>query len=255
MVDRLVDAGHRVTAFVRRPELASALTASGVQIATSLAGLGRRCSIVIVCVYRDEDVIATVVDGGLLEAMVPGALLVVHTTGSPGTARRLQRAADDRGVVVLDAPLSGTIEDVRRGAVTLLVGGAPTAVEHVRPVLASYADPILHVGELGCGQRVKLVNNLAFAANLELAACLAESLHDFGIDPTMATRAITHCTGASRALEMLARLDSVRDLVAFTAPFVVKDLALARQQARERCVDLGALGSLADAFTARWSGA
>ena len=85
--------------------------------------------------------------------MAPGSVLVVHTTGSPGTAQRLAEAGAARRVDVVDSPVSGTVADVIAGSITLLVGGPPDTVDRVRPVLAAYGDPILYLGPLGRARR------------------------------------------------------------------------------------------------------
>ena len=88
-------------------------------------------------------------------ARVPS--LVLHTTGSPRTAQAIAARFDH--VDVVDAPVSGGPHDIAAGTVTLFVGGSDDAVARVRPVLATYGDPILHVGPTGAGQLVKLINN------------------------------------------------------------------------------------------------
>jgi len=98
---------------------------------------------------------------GLIEAMGPGAVLVVHTTGSPGTARRLAGAGEARGVAVVDAPFSGSPSQVAAGTIPLLVGADPVVLDAARPVLSAYGDPIYHLGPVGGGQRVKLYADLA----------------------------------------------------------------------------------------------
>ena len=95
-------------------------------------------------------------------AMAPGAVLVIHTTGSPRTAETIAA----RGIDVVDAPVSGGPHDIAAGHVTLFVGGDDDAVARVKPVLSAYGDPILHVGRTGAGQLVKLVNNTLFAAQI-----------------------------------------------------------------------------------------
>ena len=118
--------------------------------------------------FTDEQVAQVCLAGVLVAAMPPGAALVVHTTGSPRTAQAI--AAHSPGIDVLDAPVSGGPHDIAAGSVTLFVGGPDDAVARVRPVLAAYGDPILHVGPLGAGQAVKLINNALFAAQIGLLA-------------------------------------------------------------------------------------
>ncbi len=106
--------------------------------------------------------------------MPSGSALVLHTTGSPRTVEAVAERAASHDVNVVDAPVSGGPHNAAAGELTLFVGGADDAVAHVRPVLSCYGDPILHVGPLGAGQKVKLVNNALFAAQIGLLANAVE---------------------------------------------------------------------------------
>ncbi len=168
MVDRLRDAGWPTEVYVRRTELRDELQADGVPVADSPVELASRCDLLIVCLFNDTQVRDVVLDGGMVAAMRPGSVLVSHVTGSPELARALQEAAPD-GVGVLDVPISGTADHIRAGQLTLLVGGEARYLERVRGPLKSYGEPIIEVGALGDGQRMKLINNLLFTVQLRIA--------------------------------------------------------------------------------------
>ena len=104
--------------------------------------------------------------------------------------------AAPHGVDVVDAPVSGGPHNAAAGALTLFVGGAEEAVARVRPVLGCYGDPVLHVGPLGAGQKVKLVNNALFAAQLGLLS---------GVGGTGRATRRAGVDAARRALRMAAR--------------------------------------------------
>jgi NAD binding domain of 6-phosphogluconate dehydrogenase len=89
---------------------------------------------------------------------------VVHTTGSPRTVETIAVRAAPHDIDVVDSPVSGGPHNAAARALTAFVGGAEEAVARVRPVLSCYRDPVLHVGPLGDGPKVKLVNNALFAA-------------------------------------------------------------------------------------------
>ncbi len=103
--------------------------------------------------------------------MGPGSTLVVHTTASPKTIEAVAARTD--AVDVVDAPVSGGPHDIAAGKLTLFVGGADDTVARLQPILGCYGDPVLHVGPIGAGQTVKLVNNALFAGHIGL---LAESI-------------------------------------------------------------------------------
>ena len=175
MVGRLVDAGHQVRALGRSDEKRSAISRIGRRRGRrdrrGRAPAPRRWC---VCVFTDEQVRQICLADGLVAAMPAGSILVLHTTGSPRTAEAIAERATPRGVQVVDAPVSGGPHNAAAGALTLFVGGADDAVAAVRPVLSSYGDPILHVGPLGAGQKVKLVNNALFAAQIGLLSDAVE---------------------------------------------------------------------------------
>jgi 3-hydroxyisobutyrate dehydrogenase len=164
MVRRLVDAGHHVRALGQTDERRLAVTELGAEAVDEIAGAASDADVVVVCVFTDEQVRQTCVGDGLLAAMRPGSVVVLHTTGSPNTARDLAERAT--GIGILDTPVSGGPHDIAAGHITVFVGGGD--VERARSALACDAYPILHVGPTGAGQLVKLVNNTLFAAQIWL---------------------------------------------------------------------------------------
>jgi 3-hydroxyisobutyrate dehydrogenase-like beta-hydroxyacid dehydrogenase len=243
MVDRLLEAGFPVSVFVRRPDVADELAAAGAVIAPSIADLSASVDVLCVCTFSDAQLRQVMFDDGALAAMPAGSALVNHVTGSPRLSRQLADQAGT-GVRVVDAPMSGTADQIRAGRLTLLVGAPSDDLELVRPVLAAYADPIIHVGEVGDGQRIKLVNNLVFTVNLHLATLAADIGESLGIPPAKLAQVLEHCSGASRALSLLADIPASAMLEA-ARPFLAKDVAIVREVAGELGVDLGLLGELA----------
>jgi 3-hydroxyisobutyrate dehydrogenase-like beta-hydroxyacid dehydrogenase len=250
MVRRLVDAGHDVTVLCRSDEKRSATAELGARAAADVTETVDGADVVVVCVFTDDQVKRVCRDDGLLTAMRPGSVLVLHTTGSPNTARDLA-AAGDR-VDVLDAPVSGGPHDVAAGHVTLFVGGADDALARATPVLASYADPVLHVGALGGGQLVKLVNNALFAAQIGLVAEGARLGGRLGIDESALLNALTHGSSESRALSMIARAGSASAFISAVGEFIGKDVEMVRETVAELGGDLGALEPMVATGTGGW---
>src|SRR5947209_9213941 len=156
MVVRLVEAGHDVRALGRTDGQRRDLAQLGAHAVGDVRELGRWADVVAVCVFTDEQVRQICLGGTLLPTMRPGTTLVVHTTASPKTIEAIAAAAGEVGVV--DAPVSGGPHDIAAGRLTIFVGGAGGTVDRVRTVLCCYGDPVLHVGPIGAGQKVKLVN-------------------------------------------------------------------------------------------------
>jgi 3-hydroxyisobutyrate dehydrogenase-like beta-hydroxyacid dehydrogenase len=247
LVDRLLAAGHRVAAYVRRPQLKDELAAAGVEIAPSIEALGRGRDFVILYVYADDQVRALALEDGLVEAMDAGAMLVIHTTGSPKTAEDIAACANPRGVKVVDAAGSGGPAKVAAGDVTMLVGGTAEDFARVEGLLAAYASPILHVGALGAGQRVKLINNAMFGAHIQLALEACRVGRQFGLDAGELARILGHHgSGGSEVMKIIGAMGSPEALVRGAGRFVYKDVAVAEALAAELGVDLGLIKTVID---------
>ncbi len=241
MACRLAEAGHEVRVLGRSAQARAELEAEGLHAVGSLAEAGEGADAVLVCVFTDEQVREVCLDGGLLEAMPSGSVLVLHTTGSPATAEAVAAQAAPRGVEVLDVPVSGGPHDIASGRLTLFAGGTGDALEKARPVLNAYGDPLLHVGPLGSGQRVKLINNALFAAQLGLLADAVRLGERWGVPEEALLQALPHASSTSRALMGVVSRGSVAAFTASTQQFLGKDVDNVRKVSAELGGDLGSL--------------
>jgi 3-hydroxyisobutyrate dehydrogenase-like beta-hydroxyacid dehydrogenase len=244
MLGQVVQAGHEVCFFARRPEIAAAVAALGASRQPTIAAVGAAADVVVVCVFSDEQVREVCLgDDGLLAAMRPGSVLVLHTTCRPATPRALSEKAP--GIEVLDAAFSGGPSDAASASITLLVGGGEQGLERARPVLSCYAGNIFHVGALGDGQRIKLVNNALFGAGMRLAVEAERLLAALGADPVKAFEAIACCSGNSYAVRISRAAGSAAAASQAAGRYIEKDVATARQFARECGTSLGLLDQVA----------
>ena len=245
ILDRLAAAGHDVTVLARRPETRAAAEADGLTWAGTVAETVRDADAAVVVVLTDEQVRSVCLGpDGALAAMKPGAVLVQHTTSAPATAQSLVEAGTERGIGVLDAALSGGPHDIAAGRLTLWVGGDEALLEQTRPLLEAYASPIMPVGPAGSGQRVKLVNNALFVAQVGLAIDAVRLAGSLGIEEQAILTALQHGSGASRALDVVARGGSVKAVADRLADLMLKDVTVVREVARGAGVDLGILGTV-----------
>ncbi|MBF6170155.1 NAD(P)-dependent oxidoreductase [Nocardia blacklockiae] len=242
MVRRLAGAGHTVRALGRSAETRAVLTEFGAHPVETVDGL-RDADIAVVCVFTDDQVRAVCLDGPLLATLPRGATLILHTTGSPDTAAAVAAAAVPHGIEVVDAPVSGGPHDIAAGTLTVFAGGTDAAVTRAREALSAYADPILHVGPLGSGQRVKLVNNALFAAQIGLVADAVRFGAQLGLDESALLAALTHASAAGRALTGIAARGTVAAFRAAVGEFLRKDVTVARALAAELGGDLGLLNT------------
>ncbi|NKY33532.1 NAD(P)-dependent oxidoreductase [Nocardia speluncae] len=237
MIRRLVTAGHSVRAVGRNPAGREAISAAGATTVGSAAEAGENAEAVVICVFTDDQVREVCLGSGLLDTMPHDSVLILHTTGSPDTATAI--AATGRRVV--DAPVSGGPHNIADGAITVFLGGDTEAVERARPVLSAYADPVLPVGALGNGQRVKLVNNALFAAQIGLVTEAVRLAGQLGLAESEVLAALPHASSSSRAVLSVAAKGSVAAFSESVADFLRKDVAVARDLADRLGSDLGLL--------------
>ena len=153
------------------------------------------------------------------------------------------------GVDVLDAAVSGTPRDIAAGQLTVWAGGPEAALAHGRR-LGSYASPILSVGPVGHGQRVKLVNNALFVAQVGLAVEAVRIAAGVGLSEEEVLAALQHGSGASRALCRVAWIGAA-NVGPRLSEFMIKDVDAVRAAAERAHVDLGLLGDVLDSAAVR----
>ncbi|MHC9295667.1 NAD(P)-dependent oxidoreductase [Mycobacterium sp. LTG2003] len=247
MVQRLVAAGHDVHAVTRTDDKRAAAVELGAHPVAVPADAGRDADVAIVCVFTDQQVRTICLDDDLIGAMSPGSVVVLHTTGSPRTAEEIARRAAEHDVAVVDAPVSGGPHDIAAGTVTVFMGGTDDAVARAKPAVCAYANPILHVGPVGAGQRVKLVNNTLFAAQIGLVAEGVRLGSELGIAESTLLTALVHGSAGSRALSGIAATGSADAFITRVGEFIGKDVAVVRKTAAELGTDLGVLDATVSA--------
>ena len=153
------------------------LVRRGAQEVPTPKVMAASCDIVFLCVPGAKEVEAVVVgDDGLAAGARPGLTTVDCTTSDPSVLVRLAAEYAPRGLVFVDAPLGRSPREAWKGALSTMVGAELSTLERIRPVLAAFATTIQHVGPLGDGHRLKLVNNfisLGYAALYSEALALA----------------------------------------------------------------------------------
>ncbi len=173
---RLQQAGFRVCGFDRDAQAMADWAAAGGELAASLAAMGAQSRCVVLAVYDTAGVLA-VVEGtedaeGLLAGGRPSGI-VDCSTGEPDALQALAGRLAARGIDFIEAPLSGSSQQIADGQATMLVGGGVEALARQAPVLAALATRRMHVGGPGMGARAKLATNLVLGLN---RAVLAEGL-------------------------------------------------------------------------------
>lgn len=166
MAANLIDRGHDVVVWNRTASRMEPLVEAGATTADSPAEVGRLCPIVMICVSDTPDVDAVLhADGGLLAGVSVGSLVVDHSTISPRATIGFAEEVADLGGTWIDAPVSGGSEGAARGTLSIMVGGSEDDVERARPYMEAFGTTITHVGSVGSGQQVKIVNQILVVVN------------------------------------------------------------------------------------------
>ncbi|MFJ9543839.1 NAD(P)-dependent oxidoreductase [Streptomyces sp. NPDC101225] len=171
----IADSPYPLVVWARRQASLDALSGRAHTAATTVAELAAASDVVALCLPQDSDNLDIAVEGGLLENMRPGSILVNHGTGLPPQTRHLAELAAPYGITVLDAPVSGGRTVALARELTTIVGGPDDAVERVRDLFSTFSKRIIHVGPVGTGQFGKLFNNALMMMNQQNIAEIVET--------------------------------------------------------------------------------
>jgi 3-hydroxyisobutyrate dehydrogenase len=216
------------------------------------AEVAERSDVLISMVVDGEQVASVLLgEGGVIEASRPGLLCVDMSTIGPRDTRRIGAALTRRSVHMLDAPVTGSSPRAQEGSLTIMVGGEREEFVRVRALLETMGRLIVHVGELGQGQMVKLINNSLGAAN---AAAVAEALvlaSATGIDLDALVEVVSGGSGASAQLELKSGPMREHDFTTlFKTAHMLKDVRLCLQEAETAGVPFPSAGHARDMLTA-----
>jgi 3-hydroxyisobutyrate dehydrogenase-like beta-hydroxyacid dehydrogenase len=238
MALNLLIAGNHVTVWNRTPEKAVDLVCD---VAVDPMAMGKTSDIVFVCVSDTPDVEEVVFgDAGVIHGLAKGAVLVDHSTISPGATRDFATRAAESGISWVDAPVSGGAEGAENGTLAIMAGGPAEAVDRARPYMEAYSKTITHIGEQsGSGQMAKAVNQVLVVLN-ELAASEALLLaQGAGLDLRTTLAAVEGGAAGSWMLSNRGPQMIARDWrPGFTIDLQQKDLRIVLESADELGVPL-----------------
>jgi 3-hydroxyisobutyrate dehydrogenase-like beta-hydroxyacid dehydrogenase len=200
LTQRLLEAGYAVHVYNRTREKAGPLIAVGAQWADNPLAV---CDRVLISLYTTETVEAVLAQ--MDDALRPGQILVDTTTGDPEQTERLGARLAQRGAHYLDAPISGSSVQTRRGEVTTMVGGCREAFDACRDLFECFSQKTFHVGPCGSAAKMKLVSNLVLGLN---RAAMAEGLalaQAMGLDPEDALAVLMGSMAYSRIMDTKGR--------------------------------------------------
>ena len=241
MARNLAEAGFDLTVFNRTSSKAEKLAEEyTLTVAYDLAELAGRSDIVITMLPGPPEVEVVVAgEGGLLESMGQGALLIDMSTSSPVLARGLARKAAQRELGMLDAPVSGGDVAAEEGTLSIMVGGEETDFARAHPLFEAMGETIVHVGESGAGQVTKAANQIVVALVLEAVSEALVLGSKAGVEPSRLIEVLSGGLAANRAMEVKRDKLLGHDFEpGGKVEFHHKDLGIALEAGREYGVSL-----------------
>ena len=235
MARHLKHAGHDLTVYNRsRAKAENWIAAHGGTLATSPADAAKDAEVVISCVGTDDDLAGvTLGRDGAFAAMAKGSLYIDHTTVSARIARQLGVEAKSRGLLIVDAPVTGGQAGAENGTLSIMCGGTEASVDAARPIIAPYSKRIVHVGGPGTGQITKMCNQIAFAGIIQSLSEAMRFAQSAELDVEKVYEAISG--GAAQSWQMdnrWATMAQDKFDFGFAVDWMRKDLGLAFEEAR-----------------------
>jgi 3-hydroxyisobutyrate dehydrogenase-like beta-hydroxyacid dehydrogenase len=256
MAANLQRKGFAVSAWTHTAGKADAWAAEheGARAAATPAAAAAGADIIISMVVDGDQVRSILLDGdepAVAGAGAGGALFLDMSTIAPADARSIGAALAGRGHAFVDAPVTGSSPRAEAGTLTIMAGGADADVARARPALEAMGETIVHVGELGHGQVIKLINNAVSAAN---AATLAQALvmgAGTGVDLGALTQILAAGSGNSTMVALKAEPMRQHDYATlFKTEHMLKDVRLCLEEAQAAGVPFPAANAARDALVA-----
>jgi 3-hydroxyisobutyrate dehydrogenase len=255
MAGRLAAAGHRLRVF----DIAAAARArlrglDGVAVVSQVAEIADGADVVILMLPDSAVVAQVLLADGLLEHVASSAVAVDMSSSAPARTRELARTAAERGVTLVDAPVSGGVAGAQSGSLTIMVGGPVDVLDRLRPVLEVLGSHVVHAGEfVGAGHAIKALNNLMSAAHLLASSEALLAGRQFGLDPDVMLSIVNNSSGRSGSTQVKWPkfiLPQAYDS-GFGLRLMLKDMRIALQLEQE----VGVPAPIGQAAVAAWAAA
>ena len=244
MSKHLLNAGFELTVHNRSRGKVADIVQSGATPAWTPAEVTRGNDLVLTCL-PDVATVENVFLGqdGIVSEAKRGQVLVDHSTVGPSTSRKIAAAAEAKGALFLDAPVSGLVKGATEATLTIMVGGERSAFDIALPVFRAMGSNIIyHVGGPGAGSAIKLMNQMLWSINTLGGAEVSLLCIKLGADPDLALQIFGNSSGQSSALtrsgERMLNQNYSEDVLPLR--LVLKDISLANEMALEAGVDLPA---------------
>ncbi len=253
MAARLAAAGHPLAVWTHTEGKAETWAAEhGARAMATPAEVAGESDIVISMVVDGGQVAEILLGaGGVIEAARPGLLCVDMSTIAPPDSRRIGAALREHDTAMLDAPVTGSAPRAEEGSLTIMVGGEQGDYTRARPVLETMGRVIVHVGELGQGEMVKLINNAIGAANAATAAEALVLASATGIDLDALVEVVGAGSGGSVQMTLKSAAMREHDFTTlFKTAHMLKDVRLCLEEAQQAGVPFPSAAHARDLLTA-----
>ncbi|CAN5339601.1 2-hydroxy-3-oxopropionate reductase [soil metagenome] len=245
MARHLVAAGHTVVGFDRSEERMQALVEAGGGAAESIEQTVKNADVVAIMVPDSPDVQAVLLpEGGVFANAQPGTLVIDFSSIRPDVTTELATIAVERGLRIIDAPVSGGEPGALNATLSIMVGASEADFASAKPILDVVGKTIAHVGPNGAGQTVKAANQLIVAGNIELLAEAITFLRAYGVDIEAAVQVLGGGLAGSAVLNQKASKMLERNFdPGFRIALHHKDMGIVTSAAREAgvVIPLGAV--------------
>lgn len=243
MAGHLLQAGYDLHINSRTQSSGLPLVEAGAVWHDNPSSVAAACDVLLTIVGYPSDVESIYLeDGGILDSARQGTIVIDMTTSSPALAERIASAAAQRGILALDAPVSGGDVGARNAKLAIMVGGDETAFDRALPLFQLMGSNIVRMGGPGSGQHTKMANQIAIASTMIAVAESISYAKRAGLDPDLALSVIGTGAASGFLLNELGRR-MIRD--DFTAGFFVhhfvKDMTIAMEEAARMKLDLPGL--------------
>jgi 2-hydroxy-3-oxopropionate reductase len=245
MAEHLVQAGHTVIGVNRSPAPVQKLVEAGGRGAASVAEAVAEAEVIITMVPDSPDVEGLALgDDGIYANARSGAIHLDMSSIRPDVSVRLAEAGRERGVRVLDAPVSGGEAGAKEATLSIMVGGDEADFKEAKPIMEAVGSTIVYVGPAGSGQTVKAANQLIVAGTIELVAEAIVFLEAYGVDTEAAIAVLAGGLAGNRILDRKGATMLARQFEpGFRIDLHHKDMGIVTDAARAKgvAIPLGAL--------------
>jgi 2-hydroxy-3-oxopropionate reductase len=206
MALHLMKHGHTMGVYARRADSAAPLVAAGAKRYDTPAALAAQCDVIFTMVTNSHDVEQVVLGAdGIAHGAKAGNVVVDMETISPTVARRIAGTLAEKGIEMLDAPVSGGPTGAEQATLAIMAGGKPEVFERIKPLFACMGKTIIRVGDSGAGQITKACNQLLLLVTAQGAAEALALAKRCGVDPAVVREVLMGGIASSRVLEVFGK--------------------------------------------------